>query len=188
MKDELEKLRRVKSKKRKRSTVNERTCNTEAVRSLHHYGWGAYKIPDTMGSRFTSDKPCDIIACSPKGRYVAIEGKMMKRLSSFSAKVLRPNQIFELDRATLKCKGRAFIFLYVRIQADKEKGIKRVHKLCVLDWKVHRKALLGKGYSKNQIMYQGVGLWLDAEKNKNGKTIYNLKRILSEKQFKGCTK
>jgi len=178
MRNELELLKRVKSKKRKRSTINEAVGNTEAVRSLHHIGWGAYKIPDTMGSRFTSDKPCDIIACSPKGRYVAIEGKMIKKWCSFNAKVLRPNQIFELDRATLKCKGRAFVFLYVRIQADKEKGTQRVHKLCVFDWKLHRGSLINKGYSIEAIKTQSVGVWFDPIKNKNGKTIYNLRKLL----------
>lgn len=175
MKDELEKLKRVKAKRRKRSTINERICNTEAVRSFHHYGWGAYKIPDVLGSKFTGDKPCDIIAESPKGRYVAVEGKLIKKWCKLSPSILRPNQIFELNRAK-----RSFLFLYIRIKANKEKGTKRVHKLCVIDWKEDGKWILKNGVVKYLLEEQEIGRWLEPLKDKNGKTIYDIRKILNK--------
>lgn len=162
------------------SGIKEVTGNTEAVRSLKHYGYGAYKIADVRGSRFMENKPCDIIASSPKGRSIYIEGKMSKKWEGFSSKKLRPHQVIELTNNCFKRKGRSFVFLYVRIKADKNKGIERVCKLVVFDWKVHRNRLT-KGYTVKQMRSQSVGVWLDPLKDDKGKIIWPLKKLLSLK-------
>lgn len=159
--------------------MKENIGNTEVVRSLRHYKWGATKLSDVRGSRFTETKPCDIIACSPKGRYVSIEGKMIKKWEGFSAKKLRPNQIAELNGTTFKRKGRAFVFLYIRIKADRSKGQKRVCKLVVFDWKVHREVLMGKGYGVNELRAQEVGTWLDPLQDNQGKVLWPLKNLMT---------
>lgn len=159
--------------------MKENVGNTEVVRSLKHIGWGAYKLSDVRGSRFTETKPCDIIACSPKGRYVSIEGKLIKKWEGFNARKLRPNQIAELNGTAFKRKGRAFVFLYVRINADKSKGQKRVCKLVVFDWKKHRQVLMGKGYGVQELRAQKVGVWLDPDKDDQGKLLWPLKKLLT---------
>jgi len=159
-------------RKAKRSSVNESQGNTAALRSLHHYNFGAHKLSDVMGKRFTDPKPCDIIASSPKGRYIAIEGKIIKKWGKFTSKVLRPQQRSELDRATFKTEGRAFIFLYVRIE--------KVHYLVLFDWKKHR-SILDEGISIEQMKAKTFGVWLPPKKDENGKVIYNIKNMLSER-------
>ena len=159
--------------------MKESEGNTSAVRSLKRYKFGAYKLSDVRGSRFTETKPCDIIAQSPKGRYIAIEGKVMNTWSNFNDKWLRPNQIAALNDATFKRPGRAFIFVYVVIKADKQKGTKRLHKLLVLDWKVYRETLQGKGIGVDQMRSHSVGVWLDPFKDDEGKTVYPLKKLMS---------
>lgn len=159
--------------------MKEATGNSEVVKSLRKIGWGATKLSDVRGSRFTDSKPCDILACSPKGRYVAIEGKMIKKWGGFNTKTLRQNQIDELNNTCLKRQGRAFVFLYVRINANPSKGLKRVCKLVIFDWKKHRKALEGKGYGVAQLRSQSVGVWLDPSRDEDGKTIWNLKKLLT---------
>lgn len=158
-------------------SVKESIANTEVVRSLKHYGFSAHKLSDVMGSRFTSSKPCDIIAQSPKGRYIAIEGKMMTKLSNFNEAWLRPNQVIALD-ACVRLKGRAFVFLYVRVRGDREKGTSGICKLVVLDWKIHREALKGKGYGVDLIRAQSVGVWLDPLHDEDKKIIWPLKNLL----------
>lgn len=158
--------------------MKEVTGNTEAVRSLRFFGWGANKLSDIRGSRFTDKKPCDIIACSPKGRHVMIEGKMIKKWSCFNDKVFAQHQIDELDNNCNKRLGRSFVFLYIRINGDSSKGTKRVIKLVVFDWKKHRKNLQGKGYSIDQMRSQSVGVWLDPIHDKDGKIMWPIKKLL----------
>jgi hypothetical protein len=159
--------------------MKEALGNTEAVRSLKHYGWGAYKLSDVRGSRFTETKPCDVIACSPKGRYVAIEGKMIKRWEGLSKDALRPNQVIELDGASIRRKGRSFVFLYLRIKADPKKGLKRVLKLVVLDWNTYRDQLLTVGIPVSALRDQSIGVWLDPLSDRDGKIIWPIKNLLS---------
>ena len=162
--------------------MNEATCNTEVVRSLKHFGWLAYKISDQVGGRFTVIKPCDILACSPKGCYVAIESKLMKKWGKFDASALRPNQIEHLTGVTLKRDGRAFVFLFVRISRNPKKGVKSVHKLVVFDWKKHSKKLLNGGYTIEELRNQQVGQWFDPVKDKHGKIIWPLKNLLTSEK------
>jgi hypothetical protein len=149
--------------KAKRSSIVERVGNTEAVRSFRKFGWGAYKISDVQGSRFTETKPCDIIAQSPKGLYVAVEGKMIKKWAKVSAKLFRPNQIEELDGAC-KRNGKAFLFVYVRIQPNKEKNIERVHALLVFDWKKYRNRLMTVGIGAKELRERLHGIFIPVEK------------------------
>lgn len=158
--------------------MKENPCNTESVRSLKHYGFGAYKLSDVRGSRFTETKPCDIIACSPKGRYVAIEGKLIKKWEGFSARALRPNQIAHLDATCFKRGGRAFVFLYVRIAPDRKNSVKRVCKLVVFDWKKYRETI-HEGIGVRELKDQTYGVWLDPSKDKQNKLIWPLKRLMS---------
>lgn len=159
--------------------MKENIGNTEAVRSFKYFGWGAYKLSDVRGSRFTETKPCDVIACSPKGRYVAVEGKMIKMWEGLSKNALRPNQVIELDGASIKRRGRAFVFLYIRIKADRAKGTKRVCKLVVLDWNTYREKLLTQGISVKEIREQSIGVWLDPLKDKDDKLIWPVKNLLT---------
>jgi hypothetical protein len=155
--------------------MKESLCNTDAVRSFKHYGYGAHKISD-IGGRTAGAKPCDIIARSPKGRYIAVEGKMMKQWASFSSKVLRPNQRDELDGAANTQEGRGFVFLYVRINAVPGKS-KREHWLVVFDWKEY-KGTLDLGLRINEMRDRIHGLWLPPLKDKRGKTIYDIRQIM----------
>lgn len=158
--------------------MKESQNNTEAVRSFNYYGFKAYKLSDVRGSRFTETKPCDMIICSPKGRYVAVESKLMKKWKCFNMRELRPNQIAHLD-ATVKREGRAFVFVFVSIRADRATGQKRVRKLCVLDWKEHRDTLEGKGIPLHKMKAKIYGVWLDPLKDDEGKVLWNLKKLLS---------
>lgn len=161
-------------KRRRRSSINEALGNRIAVRSLRHIGYGAYKIPDVMGSHFTDKKPYDIVASSLKGRSIAIEGKLMKKWGRFDWKVFQSQQIVELDANCLKREGRSFVFIYVIIT----EGNKRMHRLCVLDWKKYHKQIKGKGISIDQMRSQKVGKWYDLTKDKFDKDIYNIKGFM----------
>lgn len=118
--------------------MKESNFNTEVVRSLRYYGWLAHKLSDVRGTRFTGEKPCDILACSPSGCFVAIESKQMKKYERLKVGALRPNQIATLDKA-IENNGRAFLLVNVRIP--------RVHNVCVaLDWNEHRDAIVEGWY------------------------------------------
>lgn len=158
--------------------MKETNGNTNAVRSLRHYGYFAYKISDVQGSRFTETKPCDIIVCSPKGRFGAIEGKIMKRWATFNKKVLRPNQIMALDAVSKKRQGRAWIFLYVHIKA---KGHRPLHRLVVLDWTIFRPLIMGQGIGVQQLRAQTIGIWLTPMKVQKKDVYRNLDKALVSK-------
>lgn len=158
--------------------MKESKCNTEVVRSLKKIGWGAYKLPDVLGQRFTVNKPCDILACSPKGRFVAIESKLFKKVKGFNLSELRPNQIEALEKNSIKRKGRAFIFLFISIKADKSKGLKSSYELVVFDWQKYGKVLKKKPFSIEQIRSKSVGVWYTPEKL-NNKIFWDFKKLLS---------
>lgn len=161
--------------------IKEAVCNTEVVRSLNFYGMKAYKLPDVLGSRFTANKPYDIIACSTKGRFIAIEGKLIKKWQGVSRTIFQDHQPIELD-GVLKRNGRAFLFLYVRIKADKKTGQKRVCKLVVFDWEKHREAIMTEGYGVALLRSQSVGDWYDPVKfSGQEKLIWPLKTLLKSK-------
>lgn len=158
-------------KRRRRSKINEALGNKIAVNSLRHFGFRAHKISDVMGSHFTDKKPYDIFACSPKGRSVAIEGKLMKKWGKLNHKVFQAQQLIELDGNCLKCNGRSFVFLYVMIE--------KMNVVCVLDWeKYHKQIKSDEGITVKQLRDRSVGRWFQIVKDSFDKDIYNIKGFL----------
>lgn len=127
--------------------MREANFNTETTNSLKAGRAWAFKIPDSPTSwtmrrtRFTPEKPCDIIFCFG-GRFGAIESKQMKKFQAFGLRHLRENQIRNLDRVTAT-GGRAFVFLNVRVRGKrgavvkgKWTGANYENRLIIFDWKV----------------------------------------------------
>jgi len=113
--------------------MNEKVLNSEIVKTLKWFGAWAYKIPDMpsslmVGGRFNPDKPCDVVA-SVQGRFVGIEGKMIKEWQGFGSRFLRANQIEALTDQ-VRSKGQAFVFLNVRI------GKPRTNRLIIFNWEL----------------------------------------------------
>lgn len=157
--------------RRRRSSINEALGNRNAVRSLRHFGYRAHKISDVMGSSFTDKKPYDIFACSPKGRSIAIEGKLMKKWGKLNHKVFQAQQLIELDGNCLKCEGRSFVFLYVIID--------KFHQLCVLDWKkYHKRIKSDEGITIDELRDMKVGKWYGVIQDQFGKDVYNIKGFM----------
>lgn len=118
--------------------MKETIFNSEIMASLKAAGLWAYKVADSPTSwtmsrtRFTPEKPCDILACGSGGRFIAIEGKQMKTFKAFGLYALRPSQISNLDRI-IERGGRAYVFLNVRIRARKGE-VDHENRLIVFDW------------------------------------------------------
>jgi penicillin-binding protein-related factor A (putative recombinase) len=117
--------------------MKESQFNTEVLRSLQENGAWAYKIADQPTSwtahatRFTPDKPCDIVAIY-RGTGFIVEGKQIKKFEAFGANKIRPSQIKNMDEVVDK-GGRAFVFLNIRIKAVK--GVSsHENRLVILDW------------------------------------------------------
>lgn len=121
--------------------MRESTFNSELLHSLKEQGAWAYKIPDhptswtSHATRFTPDKPCDIVGMY-KGVGFIIEGKQIKKFEAFGINSLRPSQIMNLDEAVNK-GNRAFVFLNIRIKAEKGK-VKHENRCLMFDWKIWR--------------------------------------------------
>ena len=119
--------------------MREAQFNSEVMKSLKSHGYWCYKIPDSPASwtmdrtRFTADKPFDIVACTYGGQMIAIEGKQTKKFESFGLKNMRDSQIENLEKVH-KLGGKALVFLNVRIKPDKSKGQKRVDRLIPFEW------------------------------------------------------
>lgn len=158
-------------KRRRRSSVNEALGNRMTVGSLRHLGYRAHKISDVMGTSFTDKKPYDIFACSPKGRSIAIEGKMIKKWQKLNYKDFQPQQLVELDKQCLECKGRAFVFLYVFIE--------KMRVVCVLDWQLYHKQIkTDEGITVEQLRKRSVGRWFNSSKDNWDKDIFNIKGFM----------
>jgi len=119
--------------------MRESVFNTEIVNSLRACGAWAYKISDSPASwtmkqtRFTPDKPCDIIGCY-NGKFFAIEGKQIKKVKAFGQSTMRLSQIESLTEILDK-GGRSFVFLNVRIKGVKGE-VKQENRLIIFDWSV----------------------------------------------------
>lgn len=143
--------------------MREVVFNTEVVNSLKSAGVWAHKIGDApifsgMKTRFTPEKPCDIVACSESGRFIGIEGKQFKKWQGFYKSVLRDNQIEALDDFAHKRKGRAYVFLNIRIASPQENW-------CVIfDWKEYRDRILTDGFTIKEIKAKSVGIWVKGYK------------------------
>lgn len=129
--------------------MKENTTNTEIKNSLVEQGAFAYKIADQPTSwtahrtRFTPDKPCDII-CLYKGKGCLIEGKQMKKFEAFGIRHLRPAQCKAMDEA-VAAGNRAFIFLNVRIAKPYE------NRLIILEWSVVKDQLMEASFKAKEI-------------------------------------
>jgi len=144
--------------------MKESDCNSEVVRSLQKIGWSAYKIPDVLGSRFTANKPCDILACSLGGRFVAIESKLIKKWQSVSIKILRDHQEVFLTNTCRKRKGQAYLFLFLKI--PKTKTRKAFQGLVVFDWLRYGEYIKRQPITIKQLQNQSIGEWFEPYKNK----------------------
>lgn len=120
------------------------------MRSLKLHDYFAYKISDVMGSRFTENKPCDTLVCSPHGVFIAIESKQIKKWSGLTGKMLRDNQIVTLDKI-VKNKGKAFVLLNIRI--------KKENWCVVFNWLKHRENIMGGKYTAKVLQEGYVGIW-----------------------------
>jgi hypothetical protein len=134
--------------------MRETNFNTEVMNSLKKFGAWAYKIADSPTSwtmaatRFTPEKPCDIIACYD-GKFLAIEGKQIKKFKAFGMSDMRPAQIKNLTEV-IERGGRAFIFLNVRIPAIKGKQ-KRENRLLIFDWAMWKDRLERESIKKGEL-------------------------------------
>jgi hypothetical protein len=125
--------------------VKEAVFVTEVIRSLRHFGFWAFKIPDApitkellKITRFTMAKPCDIVACLPSGLdglFVAIECKQFKKWKSFSLRDMRPAQVEQLS-AIEDHGGSCWVFLNVRVGRD--------NRLIIFEWAELRHRFLKK--------------------------------------------
>lgn len=113
--------------------MKEATFTTEVIRSVRHGGAWAYKIPDApitkeilKITRFTNAKPADIVVCNGGG-FVAIETKQFKSWRALSHRDFRPEQLKGLQEI-VDNKGRAFVFLNIRIKKPYE------NRLIIFDW------------------------------------------------------
>lgn len=164
--------------------MREAQFNSEVVKSLKHWGAWAWKIPDMPVSmlqalRFSPDHPCDIVAAY-QGRFLGIEGKMLKKYEAFGIRHLRPAQIRELD-SMVDTGNDAYIFLNIRITAPRE------NKLIILPWKEWRDALHTASIKAEELRaWEGVPL-TRVETSKTGKRgkaltkqIYDLRNFLQQ--------
>lgn len=115
--------------------MRESVFNTEVKNSLEAAGAWAYKIADQPTSwthsltRFTPDKPCDIIGIYKKNGFL-VEGKQMRRFEAFGENRMRPSQI----EAFNENEEISYVFLNVRIKAVK--GVaKHENRLIIFPWK-----------------------------------------------------
>lgn len=163
--------------------MKESVFTTEVVNSLESFGLYVYKLADIPNAarrviRFIPVKPCDVIACSPKGRFIAIETKQFKKWQGLTKSVMQEGQIFHLDRIA-KRGGQAFVILNVRIEANKRKGQKRVNLCGVFNWKEYRDQILDGSIGAKIIREQSKGIWIDSFLDEKKKRVWNLQKLLS---------
>jgi penicillin-binding protein-related factor A (putative recombinase) len=137
------------------------------VKSLKLAGMWAYKIADSPASwtasitRFTPDKPADIIACSKSGRFMLIESKQMKKWAGFYVGSMRDYQIKSLDSVT-KISGRAYLFINVRIKKSEKNEYSN---WCVIiNWKKYGSLIKEKGISIKEMKEMKYGVWIKGKK------------------------
>lgn len=111
--------------------MKERTFNTEVKNSLIESGAWAYKIPDApifpgQLTRFTGDKPCDIVG-GYRGHFFGIESKQVKKYEAFGLRFFRPCQIENLDKMVAG-ENAAFAFLNIRQKKP------YINRLLIFDW------------------------------------------------------
>jgi hypothetical protein len=156
--------------------MREVQSNSEFVKSLKAVGIWAYKIADSPTSwtshvtRFTPEKPADIIACTRSGRFLLIEGKLFKKWKGLYVSEFRDSQIKSLD-AIVKQRGRAYVFLNIRIAKDAKN--ERENWGVIFDWAKHGDAIKSQGYTIKEMKAHSFGLWV-----KGSKGMFDLSRWL----------
>ena len=117
--------------------MKEATFSSELMESLRLMGAWCYKIADSPASwtkgitRFTPEKPCDIIACLG-GTMIGIECKQLKKFQAFGRTQMRDSQVKALGEI-VAAGGKGYVFLNIRIKAIKGKQ-KPENRLIVFDW------------------------------------------------------
>jgi penicillin-binding protein-related factor A (putative recombinase) len=155
--------------------MKEAFFTTEIVRSIRHHGGWAYKIPDApitkeimKITRFTAAKPCDIVSCIDS-KFIAIETKQSKKWEALSVRDFRPEQITGMTNIVKSGKGRAFVFLNIRMKEPYE------NRLIIFDWavwgeRIQRESIKAKEL-KARIYYESFIV--------NDKRIFDLSEWLS---------
>ena len=157
--------------------MKEKDFNTEIVRTGKRLNYFAYKLGDMVpggGSRFIPEKPCDIIMCSKKGRFIAIESKQIKKWQSLKKSMLRENQITALNKV-VKNNGLAFLFLNVRI--SRSKGQPSQNWCVIFNWAKHGENILSNKYTVDLLKSQKVGVWRSPFKDEENKIVWDLKGL-----------
>ena len=163
--------------------MKESVFTTEIVNSLESFGLYVYKIADIPNAarrviRFIPVKPCDVIACSPKGRFIAIETKQFKKSQGLTKSVMQEGQIYHLDRI-VKRGGKAFVIVNVRIEANKRKNQKRINACGVFNWKTYREKILDGSLGAKVIRDQSEGTWIESSLDDKKKRVWNLQKLLT---------
>jgi penicillin-binding protein-related factor A (putative recombinase) len=133
------------------------------VKSLKLAGMWAYKIADSPASwtasitRFTPDKPADIIACSKSGRFMLIESKQIKKWAGFYVGSMRDYQVKSLDSVS-KLNGRAYLFINIRIMKPYENWC------LILNWKKYGPMIKEKGITIKDMKEKKYGIWIEGKK------------------------
>lgn len=130
--------------------------------SLKAIGMGVYKPGDmirTGATRFIPEKPADLI-CDNAGIYLLIETKQIKKWAKISMLMMRDSQIRELDNVIARSElGQAWVFVNVRLSANKATGQKRESWLVAFDWR-YDKHLLEEGIGSKELQKKEKGLWV----------------------------
>ena len=112
---------------------------SELKRSFDAYDCWYYKIPDApINMRFQIEKPFDSILVRD-GKFIAIEGKALKKFEAFGMRHLRPSQIKNLEAIT-KQGARGYVFLNIRVSSNPVEGVKRENRLLIWEWEEFKRA------------------------------------------------
>lgn len=143
--------------------MKEAVFNSEVVKSLRSADFWAYKIADSPASwtasitRFTPEKPADIIACTKSGRFLLIECKQFKKWQGLYQTAFRDYQIKSLD-AIVDQKGRAYAFINIRIKEE------RINYCVIVDWSKHRERIKSEGFTIKDMRERRFGIWIKGYK------------------------
>lgn len=133
--------------------MKEAVFNTEISRSINSQGGWYYKVADSPTSwtmkqtRYTPVKPCDGFGMY-QGIGFLVECKQIKKWQSLSLKAFRQNQIESLSRF-YELGGKSFVFLNIRISANKSLGQKRENRCLIFEWEKLYRWLSDRNLSKH---------------------------------------
>lgn len=139
------------------------------VKSLKSAGFWAYKIADSPASwtasvtRFTPEKPADIIACTKSGRFMLIESKQFKKWQGFYQTAMRDNQMKALDDTTAM-GGKGYVFVNIRIAKEKAKGIALENWVVIFSWERFGQRIRNEGFTIKEMKEKSFGIWIKGSK------------------------